>query len=82
LNNIDYRPAGVVLRGRIKGSAEEGAGKADAYVGDLIKSSYFSRLFDSIKLTNIVRDPASGEIVIQIDLKFRAQTKPTSGGKK
>ncbi|HSI09685.1 MAG: hypothetical protein ACAH89_03435 [Rariglobus sp.] len=82
LSSIDYRPAGVILRGRIKGSSEEGAGKADAYVNDLTKNSYFSELFDSIKLTNIVRDPASGEIVIQIDLRFRAQIKPTSGGKK
>lgn len=82
LNSIEYRATGATLRGRIKGSSEEGAGKADTYVNILIKNAYFSELFDSIKLTNIVRDPASGEMVVQVDLKFRASIKPVTGGKK
>ena len=82
LTSVDYRSTGVVLRGRIKGTSEEGAGMANAYVSDLSKNVYFSELFDSIKLTNIVRDAASGEIVIQIDLKFRTPVKTVTGGKK
>jgi hypothetical protein len=82
LNNVEYRPAGVTLRGRIKASSEEGAGMADAYVGALIKNDYFSGLFDPIKLTNIVRDSTSGEVIIQVDLKFKAPPKPSTGVKK
>lgn len=82
LNSVDYRPAGVALRGRIKGSSEQGAGMADAYVSELGKNDYFSDLFESIKLTNIVRDPGSGEIVVQIDLQFRTSPKSSTGGKK
>jgi hypothetical protein len=82
LNSMDYRPSGVTLRGRIKGSSEEGAGMADEYVSKLTKNAYFSDLFDPIKLTNIVRDAGTGEIVIQIDLQFRTSAKPSAGVKK
>lgn len=82
LTSVDYRLSGVSLRGRIKGASEEGAGMANAYVGELGKNTIFSDPFESIKLTNIVRDGATGEIVIQIDLKFRTSFKPVNGGKK
>jgi hypothetical protein len=77
LNSVDYRAALVTIRGRIKGSSEEGAGLADSYVNVLRKSSYFSNLFESITLTNIVRDPATDEILIELELKFKG-----AGGKK
>ena len=77
LSGVEYRPAGVTLKGSIKGSSEEGAGLAAAYVEDLKKNSYFSGMFD-ITLPGIVRDPATSQIHFEISMKFKA----VAGGKK
>jgi len=80
LNSIEYRATGVTIRGGIGGSAEEGAGKAVAYVEELRKTAYFSKYFDPIVLTSIVRDPGTGEMRFEIDFKFHV-IKPVKGGK-
>ena len=84
LNNIEYRATGVTIRGGIGGSAEEGSGKAVAYVEELRKIAYFSKYFDPIALTSIVRDPGTGEMRFEIDFKFKVvkpASKSVKGGK-
>lgn len=76
LYGVDYRPAGVTLRGGINASSEEGAGMAAAYVEDLKKNPYFGDRFE-ITLPGIVRDPATAQIRFEISMKFKVQ-----GGKK
>jgi hypothetical protein len=78
LTSVDCRPTGVTLRGGVNATAEEGAGIAVAYVEDLKKNGYFSDLFGSIKLTNIIRDTGTAQIRFEIDLKFKVP----AGGKK
>jgi hypothetical protein len=80
LNSIEYRGAGVTARGGISGSAEEGARKAVAYVEKLRQEIYFTKHFETITLTSIVRDPASGEMRFEIDFKLHP-SKPAKGGK-
>ncbi len=84
LNGIESRAAGITVRGGIGGSAEEGAGKAVAYVEELRKNAYFSAFFDPISLTSIVRDPGTGEMRFEIDFKFKTPKaiKPSIGGGK
>jgi hypothetical protein len=78
LTSVDSRSTGVTVRGGVNASAEEGAGIAVAYVEDLKKNGYFSALFGSIKLTNIIRDTGTAQIRFEIDLKFKVPP----GGKK
>ena len=81
LSSIEYRATGVMMRGGIGGSAEEGAGKAVAYVEELRRKAYFSTYFDPIVLSSIVRDPTTGEMRFEIDFKFKPAN-PVKGGKK
>jgi hypothetical protein len=81
LNGIEYRATGVLIRGGIRGSAEEGAGKAVLYVEELRKNVYFAERFDPISLSSIVRNPSTEEMRFEIDFKFKA-VKPAKGGKK
>jgi hypothetical protein len=81
LTAVEYRAAGVMIRGGIGGSAEEGAGKAVAYVEQIRKHPYFSTYFDPVVLSSIVRDPGTGEMRFEIDLTFKAPAL-AKGGKK
>ncbi len=82
LSSIDYRPAGVTLRGGIVGAPEEASGRAIAYVENLRKNESFAKLFDNITLTNIARDQVTGLIQFVIDLKLKGAPAPLAGGKK
>lgn len=79
--SIDSKSNGVILRGGIDGTPDEASGRAIAYVEDLKKNETVSKLFESVSLTNIVRDPTSGRMQFVIDLKLKAPGK-TSQGKK
>ncbi len=81
LGSIDYRPAAVTLRGAIEGAADEASGRAVQYVEALRGNASFAH-FDSIKLTNIVRDPGTGRMQFVIDLAFKAPAKPAVKGRK
>jgi len=72
LKNIDLKPNVIVLRGQISGASDEASGRAVAYIEELRKDPVFSKLFDDISLTSIVRDSGSGNMKIQVDLKFKA----------
>lgn len=72
LSNVDYRASGVTIRGGIQASSEEGAGIAVKYVETLKNNSYFAKLFSSIKLVSILRDPGTGQIRFEIVLDFKA----------
>jgi hypothetical protein len=81
ISSIDSKPTGVTLRGVIKGAADQASGLAVSYVEDLRKDEVLSKTFQSVGLTNIVRDPTTGLIQFVIDLSFqtpsagKAQTK-------
>jgi hypothetical protein len=81
LVNIDCKPAAVTLKGRIDGAPDEASGRATAYIDALRKNSYFSGLFESISLTNVVRDPTTNKIQFVIDLKSKASPKKPEGKK-
>lgn len=78
LGNIDYKPTGVTLRGKIEGASDEASGRAVAYIEELRKHPVLSKLFDDIALTSIVRDSGSGRMNIQVDLKFKVPAKPAA----
>lgn len=82
LNSIDYKPTSVTLVGGISGAPDEASGQAMAYVDRLRKNETFSALFDAITLSNIARDPGTGQIRFSIDLRFKASGKAATGGTK
>lgn len=81
LDTIDYRPAGVTLRGSIEGAADEASGRAVKFVAGLGRDPAFASKFDTIKLTNIVRDPGTGRMQVVIDLAFHAPATAPKGKK-
>jgi hypothetical protein len=82
LTSVDYRAAGVTLRGGIGGAPDEASGRAVEYVEGLRKNPAFSAIFDPITLTNIVRDPGTSRMQFVIDLTFKGSvTKPAGGAK-
>ena len=82
LSSVDCTSTQVTLRGAIKGAPEEASGRAISYVEDLRKNEVFSKLFVSVTLTNIARDPGTGLIRFVIDLKVKEPSKNAPGGKK
>ncbi len=82
LYSIDCRSNTVTLRGGIDGAADEASGRAVAYVDSLHKNEIITKVFESVSLTNIVRDPGTGKIQFVIDLKLKASTRNLTGGKK
>ena len=82
LNSIDYKSSAVMLVGSISGAPDEASGLAMTYVDRLRKSEPFSQLFETITLSNIARDPGTGQIRFAIDLRFKASAKAATGGTK
>ncbi|MDF3057209.1 MAG: hypothetical protein K0R17_1424 [Rariglobus sp.] len=82
LTTIDYKATSVVLRGSIEGAPDEASGRAISYVESLRKDDAFNKLFATVTLTNIVRDPGTGRMQFVIDLSFAAPAKKPSAGKK
>lgn len=82
LYSIECKPAAITLRGVIEGAPDEASGRAVAYVDQLRIHGEFSKLFDSVSLTNIVRDPGTGLIQFVIDLKMKEAPKTTPKGSK
>ena len=82
LNSIDYKPSAVTLIGAISGAPDEASGQAVAYVDRLRKNEVFSGMFEAITLSNIARDPGTGQIRFSIDLRFKTQAKAATGGTK
>ena len=82
LNSIDYKPSAVTLVGSISGAPDEASGQAVTYVDRLRKNEVFSQMFEAITLSNIARDPGTGQIRFSIDLRFKASTKAATGGTK
>lgn len=82
LSSIDYKPNSVTLVGGISGAPDEASGQAVAYVDRLRKNEAFSRMFETITLSNIARDAGTGQIRFSIDLRFKAPAKVAAGGTK
>jgi hypothetical protein len=82
LGNIDYRGTAVTLRGSIEGAPDEASGRAISYVDSLRNHTAFTAFFETITLSNIVRDPGTGKMQFVIDLKFKPTGQAAKGGKK
>jgi hypothetical protein len=82
LNSIEYKPTSVVLTGGIEGAADEASGRAAAYVDALRISPDFKELFETVTLSTIARDPGSGLIRFEIEMKIKPATPPVKGAKK
>jgi hypothetical protein len=83
IESVDCRAAGVVLRGGIAGPSDEASGRAISYVENLQANAVFKELFETISLTSIVRDPGTGRMKFEINLKFKPISSPAKkGGKK
>lgn len=82
LRAIECRPTVVTLRGEVEGAPDEATGRAVAYVEGLKSDEFYAKLFDNIKLANIVRDPGTGRMQAIIDLAFKEPPKPPAKAKK
>ena len=78
LSSIDYKPAGVVLRGDITGGAEE----ASTYLDVLRKDKVLAGFIESITLTSIARDASVGRIKFEFALKYKSTSAKKIGGAK
>lgn len=78
---VDYRETGVTLRAIVRGAPELASGEASAYVEQLRQDEQIGPLFESVALTNLIRDPATGRLVIEVFLKFKP-TSPAAPAKK
>jgi len=78
LSSIDYKPAGVVLRGDITGGAEE----ASTYLNVLREDKVLAEFIESITLTSIARDAGAGRIKFEFALKYKSNLAKNIGGAK
>lgn len=76
LTSMEYRGTSIALRANVAGTADTASGEASLYIDKLREYPPFKELFESVKLNNIVRDPAGGLMRIEIVLQFKAPKAP------
>lgn len=75
LTNIEIKEGGVTIYGMVSGAPESASGTASAYEKQLSSDQYITQYFDTPKLTSLVRDPGSGMMTLELNIKFK--TVPT-----
>lgn len=75
----DPNGASCTVRGRVAGTPDQATGTASSYVDMLKADAEFSRLFETITLVSINRDPQSSFMVFEI--VFKAGKTAKKGGK-
>jgi hypothetical protein len=75
LTNVDSKDALVTLRGDVRGEPELASGIASAYEKQLREDKSISLVFESVSLTTLSRDSASGQLTFVIVMKTRAAQK-------
>jgi len=68
----DPKKSVVTLRGRAAGSPDQASGIASAYVDQLRADASLSKLFDSVTLTRIDRNPDGTHMAFEVSLNLKA----------
>ncbi len=75
LELIDFRENGITVRGTVRGSPDLASGEASKYLDLLKNDAVFSVQFDDVSLATLSRNPATGRLVFEILIKFKASGK-------
>ncbi len=68
---IDPKNSQFQIRGRVAGSPDLASGITSSYVDTLRANESFTRVFSSVTLNRLDRDPAGGFMVFEITLKIK-----------
>ena len=71
LTHIEYRPTAVTLRGHARGTPDEAAGEADAYIRQLREDQTYGALFEDVSASNQGIDAATGWFAFDLVMKFK-----------
>lgn len=71
LDYFDFRPAGLTLRGSVRGNPGEASGLASAYVAKLEADEVIASKFDAVVLTRLARNSETGQLNFEVNLKPR-----------
>lgn len=78
ISAVDWRDDLLVLRGSVSGSPDQASGYASSLVALLTEDEVFGPVFDSITLTGLARNPATGMLAIEVHLKFHPKEAASS----
>lgn len=71
LSTIEMGVNGVTIRGGVRGTPDQAAGDANAYVNLLKRDKFFSQRFEDPKIIVLSRNPAEGGVVFEFLLKYK-----------
>lgn len=76
LTLIEFREAGINLRGLVRGSPDTASGEASKYTYTLGDDPILGPLVQEPQLTSLSRDASSGRLHIEVALRFKPAKKP------
>ena len=76
LSGMEANPAGVILRGSVRGTLVEAAEDVGDYRKQLKDDPEVGPIFESIQVNNQSPDSATGRLAFEIRLKFKEPPKP------
>lgn len=59
------------LRGTVRGEPDQASGRASTYLQQLKEDPFFSGKFSEINLVSLNRDPKSGGLILELNLKLK-----------
>ena len=77
IDSIEVSAPVIRLRGTVVGASERSAPLANAYAEKLADVPAFKEQMEGVKLNNQVRDQANDRFTFEIELKLKADAKPT-----
>jgi hypothetical protein len=75
LDQFELGSANLNIRGTVRGEPDQASGRASTYLQQLKDDPFFGGKFSSIDLVSLNRDPKSGGLVLEINLKLKAGKK-------
>jgi Tfp pilus assembly protein PilN len=71
LDQFELGSTSLNIRGTVRGEPDQASGRASTYLQQLKDDPFFAAKFTSVDLVSLNRDPKSGGLVLEINLKLR-----------
>jgi Tfp pilus assembly protein PilN len=75
INQLRLDPASLHLRANVRGAPDQASGRASNYLALLKADAGFAGVFSEISLMSLNRDPQSGSMVVELNLKLKQEKK-------
>lgn len=75
LDRFELGSSSINIRGTVRGAPDQASGRASTYLQQLKENPFFAEKFSGIDLVSLNRDPKSGGLILEINLKLKGDKK-------